>query len=106
MKKIVALVVAFALVGTVVVSQASAAKLTSAKAERAVEKKVASKYGDSGASADCRRLSSKLATCSYTFNDIGGDYCKGGAKVRKYPYGLLVKLGKPHEYFSESTKCP
>jgi hypothetical protein len=105
MKKIVAFVAVIALFGTFGVSQASAGKLTSAKAERAVEKRVASKYGDRNASADCRRLSNNLATCSYLFTQFGGTLCEGGARVRKFPYGLLVRLGKPHEYFSESKRC-
>jgi|GEM_PF-4055719 len=104
-RKIVVLVTAIAVLGAFGVSEASAARLSKGQAERAVEKRLKARYGGDWASATCRLLNRKRASCSYLFTDRGGDLCNGNARVKKYRYGLSINLGKPHEYYSPSTRC-
>ena len=95
MRRVVTAACTIALVFSAV-GPSSAIALTKARAERAVVKRVKARYFPKSAYAECHRLSAKLFGCSYTYFPINTSECKGGAKVREYPSGLAVTLGKPH----------
>lgn len=95
MRKFVAVLAVVGLLGGTV-GAADALALSKARAERAVVKRVKARYYPESAYAHCHRLSSSLFGCSYTYFPLNTSECKGGAKVRQFPDGISVTLGKPH----------
>lgn len=95
MRKAVAVVAALALLaGTI--GAASAWAMSTSRAERAVVQRVKARYyPKKGAFADCHRLSSTRFGCTYNYTSYSESWCEGGAKVRKFPDGIAVTLGKP-----------
>lgn len=74
----------------------SAFALSQSRAERAVVQRVKSRYlPKKGAFASCHRLSSTQFGCTYSYTSFSESWCEGGAKVRQFPSGLAVSLGKP-----------
>jgi hypothetical protein len=79
------------------VGATTASALSKARAEHAVVQRVKARYfPKNGAFAHCHRLSSKRFGCTYSYTSSpSGSWCEGGAKVRQFPSGLAVSLGKP-----------
>jgi hypothetical protein len=97
---------------------AQAAKLTRAKADHAVKRRLVREYPIFGAtyeipgeltggapliektepSASCHRLTTTKYTCSWTGEAVANGLCgkyHGSATVTQYRYGLDVRLSKP-----------
>lgn len=70
--------------------------LSKSRAERAVVQRVKARYfPKKGAFASCHRLSSTRFGCTYNYTSFSESWCEGGAKVRQFPDGISVTLGKP-----------
>ena len=96
MRKSLAVFAAVALLGGTV-GAADALALTKSRAEHAVVKRVKSRFFPvRSAYASCHRLSGSLYGCTYTYFPQNQSLCEGGARVRQFPDGLSVTLGKPH----------
>jgi len=96
MRKVVAVVAMVALLSATL-GVASAWALSRSRAERAVVQRVKARYfPKKGAFASCHRLSSTRFRCTYSFTSTSGSWCEGGARVRQFPDGISVTLGKPH----------
>jgi hypothetical protein len=96
MKKAIAVVALVALLAAMA-GAPNAWALTKSRAERAVVQRVKARYfPKKGAFASCHRLSSTRFGCTYNYTSFSESWCEGGAKVRQYPYGISVTLGKPH----------
>lgn len=96
MRKFLAVSVAVALLGGTL-GTADALALTKTRAEQAVVQRVKARYFPrKGAFAECHRLSGALFGCTYNYTSASQSWCEGGAKVRQFPDGLSVTLGKPH----------
>lgn len=75
---------------------ASASALSKSRAEQAVVQRVKAKYFPrQGAFAECNRLSGTLFGCTYNYTSFSKSWCEGGAKVRQFPSGISVSLGRP-----------
>lgn len=95
MRKAVAVVALVALL-SVTLGAASAWALSKSRAERAVVQRVKARYFlKKGAFANCHRLSSTRFGCTYNYTSFSESWCEGGAKVRQFPDGISVTLGKP-----------
>jgi len=95
MRRTVAALLAVTLL-TGIIGVPSALALSKSRAEHAVVQRVKGKYfPPSGAFAECHRLSSTRFGCTYSYTSYSESWCEGGAKVRQFPSGLAVSLGKP-----------
>lgn len=70
--------------------------LSKSGAEQSVVQRVKGRYfPKKGAFASCHRLSSTRFGCTYNYTSFSESWCEGGAKVRQFPDGIAVTLGKP-----------
>jgi hypothetical protein len=95
MKRFLSLFAVVALLGGAI-GAAEALALSKGQAERAVIQRVKARYfPKKGAFASCHRLSSTRFGCTYNYTSYSESWCEGGAKVRQFPDGISVTLGKP-----------
>jgi len=95
MRRIVTALLAMSLMAGII-GVPSALALSKGRAEHVVVQRVKAKYfPPSGAFAECHRLSSTQFGCTYNYKSYSESWCEGGAKVRQFPSGLAVSLGKP-----------
>jgi hypothetical protein len=96
MRKFLSLFAVVALLGSAF-GAPEALALSKSQAERAVVQRVKARYfPKKGAFASCHRLSSTRFGCVYSYTSFSESWCEGGAKVRQFPDGVSVTLGKPH----------